>query len=160
MKKVASEMAVVAGLVVLASGVHWLAGGKPSGDPVVRVASTPLREGEVSAESLRADGVEGVLFIDARREDQWRDDGMPGSIHLSLLGETSLDEQIMVHAEALMNARRIVVYCDGPECSLSHDLVDRLRKDYADFLGGDLLVVHGGITALKAAGLAGQGDQS
>jgi rhodanese-related sulfurtransferase len=160
MKKIASEMAVLAGLVVLTSGVHWLAGGWPSGNPVERAAATPLREGEVSAESLREDGLEGVLFVDARREDQWRGDGVPGSIHLSLLGETGLDEQLMAHAEALMNARRIVIYCDGPECSLSHDLADRLRKDYADLLGGELRVVHGGIAALRAAGLAGQGDQS
>lgn len=140
------------GLVAVAAGlVTWMAEGRPSGIPADELAAAPLRPGEVRLETLREQGLDGILWVDARKESAWKTDGLAGSIHLTILSDRSLGEQVESHLEALAGATRVIVYCDDLHCSLSHDLADALRGQ--GFVPGEILVLHGGMTALRAAGM-------
>ncbi|MBB5353527.1 rhodanese-related sulfurtransferase [Haloferula luteola] len=149
--RVTHEMFAILAAVVIAGGGHWLADGKPSGIPAIEMEQTPLAEGEIALETLQNEGREGVLFVDARRESEWRSDGLPGSIHLTTLSDQPLADQLIPHFEELLQARRIVVYCGDIHCGLSHELAEAL-KTYPDLLGGEVSVLHGGVVALKQAG--------
>lgn len=151
--RVTHQMAILLGVAALASGGHWLAEGRPSGIPAVELESIPLKEGEIQLSTLQQEGLEGVLFIDARRNDEWQRDGLEGSINITSLSDEDLVGQLAPHFEALTTARRIVVYCGDIHCGLSHELADRLKADFSDMLGGELSVLHGGMTALEVAGL-------
>ncbi len=129
----------------------WLVDGRPSGDPAIEAARTPLKPGEIRLEDLQE--LEGVVWVDARRAGEWRRDGLPGSIHLTTLSDTDLGTQLAENQEALFTADRLVIYCGDLNCGLSHDLAERLRTDYADLIGGEILVLHGGLVALREAGM-------
>mgnify|MGYP000580870632 CR=1 FL=1 len=150
--KSAAELGLILGVSLLAGIGNWLADGRPSADPLKQVEETPLAEGEIAVDEAPPPGTEGVVWVDARRESQWRQDGVPGSIHLSILSDSPLEEQLARHAEELLAARLVVVYCDDLHCGLSHDLVTQLRATGL-FEGVDFRVLHGGATVLRDRGL-------
>lgn len=147
------EVVLIAVAAVGAGFATWAASGRPSGDPAVELRETPLREGEVRLETLREQGIEGILWIDARKRPAWEEDGLEGSIHLSMVADAPLGAQIEQHFEALSAATRVVIYCDDIHCSLSHDLAEKLRGEYAGLVPGEILVLQGGVTALRAGGM-------
>jgi rhodanese-related sulfurtransferase len=150
--KSASELGLILGLSLLAGIGNWLADGRPSPDPLKQIEQAPLAEGEIAVDEAPAPGTEGVVWVDARRESQWRADGVPGSIHLSILSEIPLEEQVARHADVLLSARQVIVYCDDLHCGLSHDLVSQLVATGL-FEGIDFRVLHGGATVLRDRGL-------
>ena len=155
--KTSTQMAAILGVACLASGIHWLAQGRPSGDPLREIDRIPLREGEIEAAELLAMDPGRVLVIDARRADEWSRDGVEGSISITMLSDEDLVGQLSRHADALFGAGLIAIYCGDVHCAMSHELAARLKRDYAPLLGGELRVVHGGLPALKAAGAAVRG---
>ncbi|GAA5482642.1 rhodanese-like domain-containing protein [Haloferula sargassicola] len=151
--RVTHEMTAIVAAAVLLSAGHWLADGRPSGIPAVELAKTPLKEGEIALATLQEEGLDGVVFIDARKPEEWRADGLEGSINVTTLSDQDLVQQLEPHLERLMTARRIVVYCGDIHCGLSHELAERLRDGFSDVLPGRPLVLQGGMTALREAGL-------
>jgi len=152
--KTSTQMALITGVAFLASGIHWLAQGRPGTDPLEETARIPLRDGEIEAAELLAMEPGKVLFIDARRADEWQADGVVGAISITTLSDEDLALQLERHADALFGAERVAVYCGDIHCALSHELAERLKRDFAPLVGGDIKVVHGGLPALKAAGAA------
>lgn len=148
-----NQFLVVAGVATACAFGNWLADGRPSGMPAEQLDTTPLREGEVRLEELLAGSRDGLLWIDARKPEQWRSDGLEGSINLSPLADEPLDAQLAPHLERLLEAHKLVIYCDGLFCSLSHDLAGRLQADFPELIGGEIVVLHGGAEALRAAGM-------
>ncbi len=154
--RIAHEMTAIVAAAAIASGIHWMAEGRPSGIPAEELARTPLREGEVEWSTLRAEGLDGVLFIDARRAEEWQRDGLKDSINITPLSDLDLVEQLAPHIDALASARRIVVYCGDLHCGLSHELAERLKAEFSELMAGEPSVLHGGMTALKEAGVVPQ----
>lgn len=147
--KSVSEFGILLAVAGLAAGGNWLADGRPSGMPPT-MSEVPVREGSVILEDVLRDGLEGVVWVDARRESEWRADGMAGSIHITTLSDTDLAEQIAGHGDVLFAARRVVIYCGDVNCGLSHELAVRMKEYLA---GVEVVVLHGGMEALRAGGL-------
>lgn len=145
------EVAVIGVVAVAASLGTWMAGGSPSGMPEKELAAAPLRPGEVRLATLVEGGLDGILWVDARKESAWKSDGLEGSIHLTILSDEPLMAQVERHLDALADAGRVVVYCDDLHCSLSHDLAGGLRE--IGIVPGEILVLQGGMTALRQGGL-------
>lgn len=150
-----TELALVVAVAGLLGSASWMIDGRPPGIPDPAGTGVPLREGEVRLEQLSETQREGSLWVDARAPAIWRIDGLDGSINLSTQGGIPLDRQVAVHAEALLGAERIVVYCDDVFCGLSHQLVEALEADFSDLLGGEIVILHGGARALREEGLLG-----
>ncbi|BCX47305.1 hypothetical protein HAHE_12130 [Haloferula helveola] len=147
------EVALIAGFAILAGTGTWFASGRPSGEPVTELAQTPLKEGEVRLQTLLEEGTTGVLWVDARRKDAWQKDGLEGSIHVTTLSDEDLGMQIVRHENAFFGAAKVVIYCDDLHCSLSHDLAERMKAEYSALVAGEILVLQGGMTALREAGM-------
>jgi rhodanese-related sulfurtransferase len=147
MKSVA-EMALVLGCAALGAVATWKIGGPPSRavacDPA---AISPL---EICLESVRAEWSEGsFVWIDARSEEEWRRDGLPGSVHLTTAGGANFDEQLLAAGERLIAVRRAVVYCGSSGCGTSKEVAKRI-VDYG--LLPEARALHGGWDALRQAG--------
>ena len=68
--------------------------------------------------------MKAALFIDARRSDQFGKGHIPGALNIY-----AYDFQDNIGKVAgLPKNKRLVVYCYGGECELSHDLADDLAK--------------------------------
>jgi len=147
-----SEMAVVVGVALLAALVHGLVGDPSTTPPPVEAGA--VAPGEVRLEAIAADE-SGTVWVDARRPSEWRRERVDGALSISLLSEEPLEVQLARHGEALAAARRVVIYCDGPGCRLSHDLAERLRGEFAGLVGGEIVVLAGGAEALREAGRLG-----
>lgn len=152
MKSVA-ELGLITGVAVVAGLGNWLFAGRPSPDPVAEQESIPLKEGEILLDQALKDGGEGVVWIDARPAQVWRKESMDGSINITMQSDEPLGEQIARHQDVLFGASRLIVFCDDVHCSVSHDLSEQLRGEYRDFVAGEILVLHGGMTILRDAGL-------
>lgn len=149
--RAAGEMALVLGCAALGGLGTWMIVGPPS--RVVACDPSSLAAGEIclSTLQLQADWPEGrILWIDARTADEWKRDGMPGSIHLTTVGGGSFEEQVEANLEQLGTAPRAVVYCGSAGCGISKEVVKRLEA-----LGmiPEVHALHGGWEALHHAGL-------
>ncbi len=151
--KSAVELGLIGGLAVLASLGNWLFEGKPSGDPSMELQKIPLKDGEILLETALKDGAEGVVWMDARPAAAWSQERMEGSINITMLSDEPLADQLARHADVLFGSSRVIVYCDDVHCSVSHDLSKQLKGEFRDFVAGEVLVLHGGMTALRAGGL-------
>ncbi len=145
------EVAVIVVVAVAAGVGTWVANGRPPAYPAAEADATPLRPGEVRLEMLQEKGLDGILWVDARKASAWQSDGLPGSIHLTIQSDESLGAQVERNLERLAMAGRVVVYCDDLHCSLSHDLATALRA--LELVPGEILVLQGGMTKLREAGL-------
>lgn len=158
--KSSAQLALITGLAVAVGVGHWLVDGRPSGLPEEDFLKTaklgelpPLQEGEVRLESVQGEAGEGVLWVDARRIDRWKRDGLPGSISITSLSDEDLVTQLARYENELFGARSMVIYCDDLNCSLSHELAERLRREFKGLVPDNVRVLQGGHVALRAAGL-------
>lgn len=71
-----------------------------------------------------AEGDSLLVLLDARAADAYAAGHLPGA--LSLPAE-ALDASYPPLKEQLTAANRIIVYCDGGDCELSHDLANALK---------------------------------
>lgn len=151
--KSVTELGLITAVALVAGLSNWLIEGKPSADPAKELEQVPLKEGEIALEQVLKDGGEGVVWIDARPMEVWRAERMPDSINITMQSDEALGDQIIRHQDVLFGASRVIVYCDDVHCSVSHDLSEQLTGEYRDFVAGEILVLHGGMTALRKAGL-------
>lgn len=140
------QFAMLVALTWIAAATTWWLKGPPERRFVCDRAT--LKAGEVCLEDLS--GQSGILWVDARSRENWRRDGLPGSI----LWNIDPDEDMRVfEAEAaphILEASKVVVYCDNENCGTSHQVAARIR---ALDLGGDVVVLRGGWRALSEAGM-------
>jgi rhodanese-related sulfurtransferase len=67
----------------------------------------------------------GAIFLDARSPSDYAAGHIPNSLNLPA---EQFEEHYPQVAAMLTPDTRVVVYCDGVECELSHHLADRLRS--------------------------------
>ena len=156
--KSSAQLGLITAVAMLGGLCHWLVDGRPSGVPEDDFAETaargdlpPLKEGEVRLDGL--EGREGVLWVDARRRDRWERDGLPGSISVTSLSDEDLVTQLSKYENELFGARVMVIYCDDLNCALSHELAERLKREFEGLVPDEVLVLQGGHVALRAAGM-------
>jgi rhodanese-related sulfurtransferase len=128
----------LAGNAVSPRGIAWITPPKK----VVEAKDTiPLPEAQALWEA--GDG----FFLDARRPEDFAAGHIAGAFNLPA---HSFDAHFQEVAPMLAPDARIVVYCDGVECELSHQLAGSLRE-----LGfTDVRVLINGWTEWRRAGLA------
>ena len=87
-------------------------------------------EGPGGVKGISTSGAKKILdsktavFIDARRSDQFGEGHIPGALNIYAY---EFKENIG-KVGGIPKNKQIVVYCDGGECELSHDLADDLVK--------------------------------
>ena len=142
-----TELALVLCLATAGAVATW----KIAGPPDRSVACNPslISEDEVCLATVKAEWGE-VLWIDARSEEDWKRDGLTGSIHITTMGKVPFDQQIEASMEALGQGHKAVVYCNGVNCTLSKEVARQLNEQG---LGLEAKALHGGYDALKAAGM-------
>ena len=151
--KSAAQLGLITAIAAVGGLGNWLADGRPSGIPADDY--TPPKSANLGPNEVTLSQVEnedGVLWIDARHPDLWSDNGLPESISISLSSPTPLGAQIEKHATALYEAKMLVIYCDSATCHASYLLAERLRNDYSGLVPEKIVTLHGGFTALQAAG--------
>lgn len=150
------ELSLILVATALVAGGHWLVAGRPNpvlvalpagagGEPVA------LKPGEVRLAEVLGQPA-GLLWVDARAPAEWQLNGVPGSVNLSPRAEEPLDAQIAAIVDRLGGTSRVVVYCADANCGLSHEVAEALHP-YRDLFGGDIVVLHGGVEVLRAAGV-------
>lgn len=112
--------------------------------PQLIVTAAPMKYIEVAEAKVKFG--EGVAFIDAREEHEYRAGHIRGARHVS--AATSTDE-IQTALTDVPKDREIVIYCDGEECGASTTLANKLQG-----LGfTNVQIFFGGWTEWKNAGL-------
>jgi rhodanese-related sulfurtransferase len=102
--------------------------------------NAPLAPGEVRASTIREWG-EKVQWVDARSRDKYDAGHIDGAI---LLNEEEWNKLVRTFLEEWDPDSRVVVYCDGGSCELSHAVARRLREELKI---GNVYVLKGGISA-------------
>jgi rhodanese-related sulfurtransferase len=147
--KTVTELALVLACASLGALGTWKIAGPPSRAIVCDPAA--IAPEEICLATVQAEWKEGsFLWIDARPATEWKANGIPGSIPLTIVGDTSFDEQVEASLDKLGNAQRAVVYCGSTACGISKEVTKRLKA-----LGfpPEVRALHGGWDALKQAGL-------
>ena len=68
---------------------------------------------------------DSVIWIDARPEDQFARDHVPGA---TLLNEDRWNELLPQFLAVWSPGKKIVVYCSAQSCDLAREVAERLRK--------------------------------
>jgi rhodanese-related sulfurtransferase len=146
-----SQLGLVAFIALTAASLNF----RLVGPPERGVACDPakLREDEICLVDVLGRTDEAVLWIDARPRAEWQANGLKGSVLWNLdpsEDASQMEEAVMTH---LVDATSAVVYCGEGNCGTSREIAARVRK-----LGvvENVYALHGGIAALRAAGLAGE----
>ncbi|HWN82354.1 MAG TPA: rhodanese-like domain-containing protein [Candidatus Udaeobacter sp.] len=84
--------------------------------PVVELAD--VKTAIASGDSL-------LVVLDARAPDAFAEGHLPGALNLSV---ENLDANYPPLKARLDRVNRIIVYCDGGDCELSHDLAEALKS--------------------------------
>jgi rhodanese-related sulfurtransferase len=144
-----TELALVLACASLGALATWKIAGPPS--RVIACDPATITPEEICLATVQAEWPEGsFLWIDARPAAEWKLNGVPGSIPLTMIGDTSFDEQVEASFEKLGTAQRALVYCGSTGCGTSKEVTKRLKA-----LGfpPEVRALHGGWDALKQAGL-------
>ncbi len=79
----------------------------------------------VSVDQARAWG-DSTTWIDARADDEFARDHVPGAI---LLNEDHWNELLPQFLAAWSPGKKVVVYCSAQSCDLAREVAERLRKE-------------------------------
>lgn len=113
-------------LLLLASAAAWATHAWHPRVPALYLVQEPLRDDEVSMQAVQERWNGGVLWIDARPQEQFDVGHVPGAL---LLNEQKFEEQLVVHLEILQtNQKPIVVYCSAAKCDASRHVLERLKQ--------------------------------
>jgi len=81
---------------------------------------------QVDAEAVeRAIAADSALVLDARVPEDYAAGHIPGALNLPAEGFEVAYPSL---ADTLSTAARLIVYCDGGDCELSHDLASLLKE--------------------------------
>ncbi|MGB0373192.1 MAG: rhodanese-like domain-containing protein [Opitutales bacterium] len=87
-------------------------------------AEDTLAEGEISISGLS--GLADPLLLDARSQEAFAEDHIPGAL---LLNEDAWESLILAFFETWDAEQAIVVYCSSNACQASHAVADRLKAE-------------------------------
>ena len=92
----------------------------------------------VTVDQAKAWG-EAALWVDARPDEEFARDHVPGAISLN---EDHWNELFPAFRERWSPEKKIVVYCSAESCNLAKDVAKRLREQ--EQLPNDIRVLQGG----------------
>jgi rhodanese-related sulfurtransferase len=91
----------------------------------------------VTVAQARAWG-ENVIWVDARPDDEFARDHVPGALSLN---EDRWNELLPPFLAAWSPGKRVVIYCSAESCDLAREVAERLRKEAQI---SDVFVLEGG----------------
>ena len=101
-------------------------------------------------QSIQADGDESIVILDARSQDHFNEEHIPGSKSLNFYQADKLIDELL---PSLQEASMIIVYCNGGDCEDSIRLGAYLLNDHG--IPYDAIrIFEGGIADWKKAGLS------
>ena len=113
-------------LVFLAAAAAWATYTWHPRAPALYLVEEPLKNNEVSMPAIQERWKGDVIWIDARPEEQFMAEHVPGAL---LLNEQGFDQQLFQYLDLLQtNQKPIVVYCSGAKCEASRHVLERLKQ--------------------------------
>ena len=114
--------------------------------PALYLQDTPLRDHETTLQQIRERWQDRVLWLDARPDDQYQQDHIPGARPLN---EQSFDSHLLDLLDTLQTTDLpVIIYCGGEKCDASH----RVRERLVQLVPLETcLILKGGWPAWKAA---------
>lgn len=113
-------------LLVLASAAAWATHLWHPRAPALYLVQEPLRNDEVSMQVIQERWKGDVLWIDARIQEQYDAEHIPGAL---LLNEQKFEQQLVTYLDILQtNSKPIVVYCSAAKCDASRHVLERLKQ--------------------------------
>jgi 3-mercaptopyruvate sulfurtransferase SseA len=98
----------------------------------------PSPKGEVSIQQVEQWPTSAVLWLDARSQEQYQLDHVPGALSLN---EDQWEENLAQVVTAWQPGLKVVVYCDSNSCDASHQVATRLEREMG---WSDVYVLQGG----------------
>ena len=94
--------------------------------PALYLIQEPLRDDEVSMQVIQERWEGDVLWIDARIQEQFDAEHIPGAL---LLNEQGFDQQLFNYLDTLQaNTKPVIVYCNAAKCDASRHVLERLKQ--------------------------------
>lgn len=113
-------------LLLLGAAAAWATHAWHPRAPALYLVQEPLRDDEVSMQTIHERWKGDVLWIDARPQEQFDAGHVPGAL---LLNEQKFEEQLVGYLDTLQtNQKPIVVYCSAAKCDASRHVLERLRQ--------------------------------
>ena len=136
-------------LLLLAAAGAWATWQWHPERPELYLTSEPAGPDEITAgEAIAREKKEGVLWLDARRREEFDKGHIPGALLLNIY---EWDELMMPVVNALGDGprRTVIIYCDAQKCAASRELREKvINFGLGEF---DIRVLHGGWPAWQAA---------
>lgn len=133
-------------LLLLAAAAAWATHEWHPRAPALHLIQEPLRNDEVSMQVIAERWQGGVLWIDARPQEQYDAGHVPEAL---LLNEQQFDQQLFNYLDTLQtNTKPIVIYCSGAKCDASRHVLERLKQTLPI---EDAFVLKGGWNAWQEA---------
>lgn len=135
MRTLREALILLALTLAAAAGTHFFHPRAPAWHEV----EEPLRDDEVTLESLARNWGNDVLWIDARPRSRFGKAHVPGAINIS---EQELEAQLIDNIAVLQdNTKPVVIYCDSGACHASRKIRDHLAPRFPAM---DFFVLRGG----------------
>lgn len=142
MRTLREALILLALTLVAAAGTHFFHPRAPAWHEV----EEPLRDDEVTLETLARDRRNDVLWVDARPRPRFEKAHIPGALNIS---EQELEAQLIDNIAVLQdNTKPVVIYCDSGACQASRKIRDYLAPR---FPAVEFFVLRGGWEAWEKA---------
>lgn len=113
-------------LIVFAATAAWATHAWHPRAPALYLVEGPLRDDEVSLKVIQQRWQGKVLWIDARIQEQYDAEHIPGAV---LLNEQHFEEQLFGLLDTLQtNKKPIILYCNAAKCDASRKILERLKQ--------------------------------
>ena len=136
-------------LLLLASAGAWATFRWHPERPELYLISEPAGPDEITAaDALALEKKEGIIWLDARRREQFNKGHIPGALLLNIYEWEDLMIPV-VNALSDGPRRTVIIYCDAQKCAASRELREKIINfGLGEF---DIRVLHGGWPAWQAA---------
>lgn len=113
-------------ILALAATAAWATHAWHPRAPALYLVQEPLRNDEVSMQVIQERWQGDVLWIDARIQEQYDAEHVPGAV---LLNEQHFDEQLFGLLDTLQtNKKPIILYCNAAKCDASRKILEHLKQ--------------------------------
>lgn len=113
-------------LILLSAAAAWATFAWHPRAPALYLIEEPLRDDEVSMQVIQERWKGEVLWIDARIQEQFDAEHIPGAL---LLNEQGFDQQLFQYLDTLQtNTKPIILYCSAAKCDASRKVLERLKQ--------------------------------
>lgn len=113
-------------LLLLSAAAAWATHQWHPRAPALYLIQEPLRNDEVSMQTIEERWKGDVLWIDARPQEQYDAAHVPAAL---LLNEQKFEEQLFSYLDTLQsNTKPIIFYCSAAKCEASRTVMERLKQ--------------------------------